>query len=871
MLQILTTLLLCLALAIPASAQTRLPPAQGQQIVPSGATTAQSLPNLLSATNYSIPRGHMRYWGPFSGNPNYDSTPNIFWNGTQSLTSTLALEIPDDVTAIEPIYFNNSSTSVTLVDFAAWGSSQLAAPGYTGQTPGITPYDGSGNALTYMTLGSFGNGGVDSSPNAGFWTSAPPNSTNATTSGTTSTASTTLNFSSLTCPANGSKIDIPTNGSSTQNPALFSNTTVISCVANTSITMSSVPRNTINSGVTVYFSPPGITLKAPSTPPLPTLAFADWMPVTTYPRIDGPVMSGMTILRGGSPLTGTVSSTTATTAQMSSSLSADIPPGTALQACRAATLSASFTPVNQLSFANTLTTVQAGMYVWQNLNNLGPSSAQYALNTVQSVATATNTVVTLTNSTDGNLNSNSYYWNSGTSFNFGTYATVTAVSGSTITVSTSDAAKLVVGESIFQGSSGIGVNGASYAATIQTINTGTGLVTMTSAVPSTITTGMQLLFYFSAPTNAATSNALPSYVSAPQNVYQGMTVVGTNIPANTYVFYWGGTVMAWTHQPTATLTSGQTIYFCNNVTTSADSPQGQSNINFAQTTYKHRLLLVRSNWGSSNTNFWGGAASSALAVWHNYPGVPQDIYGGQCSAGNDGVLSISSISNTGGGCSESVPWPPLWGIKMFSPRRGVTIAVVGDSAPRGDTTIMGVSGFSLQSAFALNNPSTLPVSVMNLAWGGQISPVYGQSALTMIQSVQPEIVLIEGSSYNDGTAVGSSTNTPAVAFWLANLVEKYGGLPIVFSDRPQQRYGQTSLNPALITLAQANEAMLNAAASGGLVTLDIPAIVGDPAQGASATSWLNPSYTDEGIHLNFAGHAAVATKLTPLLCGLLRC
>ena len=833
-------------------------------ITPNGSIGSYTLGVLTSPTNFMVPRGHIGIWMPLSGNPNFDSTPAIFWNGSQSRTWVGAFEVPADVTAAELVMFNHNTASITLTDAAIWGSSQLAAPGYTQTTPGVTPYDGSGNALTYMTLFSFANGGADSVPNFGFQTTVPASATSATTSGTTSLVSSTLNFSTLTCPPNGSTIQIINDGTAVQNPALYANTTVISCVANTSITMSSTPREVVNSGVTVYFAPPGFTLGGVSStncPPYPLFcrAWSDWAPLTTYARIDGPVMAGMTILQNGSPLAGTVSSTTATTAVMTGNLVAGIPAGSALQSCQVATISGTFTPVNQLSFANTVTNILPGMLIWPSAGNNGPKSYFYAGNSVQSVATSTNTVVTLTNSVDGNQGSNVPYFGSGSTFGYGLYGLVSAASGSTITVPPSVAGSLSSGMSIFQGNGAIGVSGASYSATISGVNATTGVVTMSAPVPATIVPGMNLLFYATANLNAATSNAVPAYATPPTNVYQGMTVVGSNVPSPSYVYYYNNGI-AWTRTASAPLVNGQTVYFCNNVTTAGNSPAGQPNINFSQTTYRNRLVLVRANFSTANVNYYGLANSAGLARWHNLDGNPQDMYGGVCNAGVDGVLSIASVGNSAGGCSQGGLYAPFQAIKFYSESRGVIIANVGDSHAEGDTTTMGYANYATRTAYALSQPGTLPVWTMNVTWGGEPSGIFAPNAMQMFRSAQPQVAFVPVSSNNDGVNTQTIANMEATSSQIMDYVREYGGLPVLVTSYSNQTFGIAAWPPTSSALVAGAQAYAQSVALTGTPVLDLGAIAADPTLGVT---YINPLLTHDGVHMDDSGHYNGAFSVSP--------
>ena len=396
-------------------------------VAPTGSTVQQPVVNLLSPTLYQVPRTHIHAWKPFPSTMYQDSSGSLY----SGKTAYAAIEIPDDATMAQVVFGNQFGATYSITAGSIWGSSQIAAPGYTGTTPGVTPYDASGNALTQMAPLSFGNGGADSTPNFGGSTAAPAINVNFPTSSTlTSAASgTMLNMatSGFTCPAAGASIS-NVSTASTAAPLFFPQTVVASCNASTGTILTNlVLRTTVPVSTTIYFAPPGITVAASSQPPLAQLTFSDWTPIQTYPRIDGPVAAGNSILVGGTALSGTVSSIAAKSISMSTPLSADIPPGTAVQACVAGTTSATITPNYTLQFASNAN-IQPGMYVTNTslYFNSSVSAAPYdwPANTVASVATATNTTVTLTNPLPNNNGGTSF--GSGSAFTFFQPTTVTS-------------------------------------------------------------------------------------------------------------------------------------------------------------------------------------------------------------------------------------------------------------------------------------------------------------------------------------------------------------------------------------------------------------------------------------------------------------
>ncbi len=877
---IVLTAFLSLSLASAAPLIPSVPTTASTTIAPNGASNPYTLGALNSATNYQVPRTHIGVWKPYGEAQSIDTGGSL--NGK---TSYGLVEIPADATQVQFVFGNAGNNAYTISAASAWGTSQVAPAGSSLATPGISLYDQNGNALTGMALLSFGNGGADSSPDFGWSQSVPAVSTSLTTASSSPSGATSINFATnFTCPANGSKILII--GSTGTNPVLYAQDFVSSCVSATGVlTATKNNKQTIPSGTTVYFEPPNFTVPANAAAPETALYFSDWSPVQTYPRLDGPIRTGETILVGGSPISGTVSSLGATSATLSANLAADIPAKSTIQACQVGVTTATVTPNTQIVF-NSNTAIVSGM-IFAPVAFYNPASGvsgafDWLPNTVASVSQSAQTTVTAANPISAaNAGTN---WTSGTTFYF-------FVPGVTV------AANAAAGQNQFtvNSTTGLSVGMTAFSSannntpgTISAISGNT--ITMSSNLTNGngvngVLAGAPIVFYTTATVNTTSvQNINLTFSSTPPNTLVGMQIVGANIPANDTVYSVNATTITLDYQPSATLNSGSTVYVCETMTTSADSPAGQANISLPYTTYPNKLLAFRMDHTGSYTNDWNNVGNMPSAMYNMqfangsnpafvynsesvYAPTRYVVLGGNCAT--EGVLNYSGIGNGAGGCGNGFTIVP-YAIKVYSPARGVVMQIVGDSHFAGDTTPATANGtFVGQAADYFRNTTTLPVYYLNSGRGGQPSMVYFNDAVQMTKSLHPSIVAIQYTTPNDDGQVYLTdvSNMTGQAIGLASLVQQYGGLPIVVSDYQRQAIGISSESTTSQTFRLYGETQLNNDAAAGFPTMDLSAITGNATWGQL---YFCGYCSLDGIHNDTYGHGLIAQSLEKLLAPYLR-
>jgi hypothetical protein len=810
-------------------------------------------------------QGHLRAWLPFGGSQSSIDTTNIFGNRT----AWLAVEIEDDFTAARLVWNNRSgANSFAVTDCAIAASSQLGAPGLAGNAPGVTPYDSSGTALTAMSLCSFGNAGSPQAAIQQALPNIPASAVSQTTNGSAAAGQSNVTLNSATGVAIGQLVAILNPSDGVRAP------TTVTGIAGNVVTLSNTIYDTLPSGTTIYFLPLGVTVPAAANPPLGGYTYSDWLPATSLARRDGP-FTGCASANGGASCkvkdtigaipantTATVNSDNKTIA-LSQALTAPLPKGSPVRACQAQTTTGGdLVPNSSTSFAST-TGVAAGM-----IGVLGASS--WPLNgaglgvfpqlTVQSVAP---TQVTFASPLPANIFAN-HAWTNGTSVTFLAPLTANGATGSGTTLPVSAAG--VPLSSLSSGANAYGVYSSNIpSGTTATVNAGAGTLTLSQALSGGIANQQPVTLTLTLALNADAAPISRIQLANMANPLPGGTIEGTGWPANDYIGTSGnnGAFLEVVLSPTQTIANGSTVQLCSvPIATNAPAAIGATTLSFDTVLYKKKLLLVRINIGgiTTNANYLAGYNNVGQAYWNGTIAGSAQALGGTCNAGLDGVLgAVSVISDNANGCLNTLSFP-LFGIEFLSPRHGVTIAVVGDSHFQGSGTLGNSAPFTMRAAAQLSTPA-LPVSHLNLGWGGMSSYTFIPYAQRIIADIQPEIVVIQGSTPNDGTGNSAQSGYQMKVMALASQVRAYGGVPVIATNYPIQVFGQTSAATITESHRAADNAFWTGLAGNDMTVFDMSAALSDPAH----VSFTLPSYTQDGLHANDNGHqAAVAPFLAAI-------
>ncbi len=286
--------------------------------------------------------------------------------------------------------------------------------------------------------------------------------------------------------------------------------------------------------------------------------------------------------------------------------------------------------------------------------------------------------------------------------------------------------------------------------------------------------------------------------------------------------------------------------------------------------------------------FGPGRLQRALSDWVALPGLAR-------TDGGDGALllvrSFTHAHQRFSGCSgrpdpaigrlHAAYWAPgdatqagdsaIWhsfdglfasyGLQYVTAQPGATVVGIGDSIMQGFASTGQLSTFGLRACAQVSRPD-LPVSWFNESYPGRNSRHYAQAGLWAIQTLRPQVTLIQTWSENDPPTFLASETAFARAVALADATRRYGGVPILVSAAPVFAAAPNEEEAA----RQASLARLRACARAGLLVLDLDALWGT---GAVPNTYRPAFDSGDHRHQNDAGCAVAAEALAALLRDIL--
>lgn len=220
----------------------------------------------------------------------------------------------------------------------------------------------------------------------------------------------------------------------------------------------------------------------------------------------------------------------------------------------------------------------------------------------------------------------------------------------------------------------------------------------------------------------------------------------------------------------------------------------------------------------------------------------------------DALTTFTSTTNI----SQS----PIVGVRFLSRGRVVNVVAVGDSITDGRGTYLGESHVAL----AANELSSdrLTVCYSNCGWSGQVTGVFFERAIDIIQQLRPDVLVIPAHSPNDETttltAAGIAAGVARRGRVLAECA-KFGVRPVMWTMLPVN----TAVNPwgSSDSLRVALNADALALASRGVLVADTSTAVSGATSGGQVQ--LAAGTNSDGIHPNSDGNVTLAAVLKPVL------
>ena len=213
-------------------------------------------------------------------------------------------------------------------------------------------------------------------------------------------------------------------------------------------------------------------------------------------------------------------------------------------------------------------------------------------------------------------------------------------------------------------------------------------------------------------------------------------------------------------------------------------------------------------------------------------------------------------------------------IQFLTRNPGVTGIVTGDSHHAGTSATAQLLNFALQATVSAGARSVggIPLGYVTCATGGARSGNFFPRLQTLLPAVRPGFVILPGWTYND-TVDGVAADDAACGIFFARLlmaadeIAAGGAIPIFLTPFPRDRDSMTA--SVLGPWRRLRNDILAMRLSGATV-IDTTSILGATRDGVFDGTYL-ARFSDDQIHPNDAGHAAIAERLQPVLqaiCGI---
>jgi lysophospholipase L1-like esterase len=187
----------------------------------------------------------------------------------------------------------------------------------------------------------------------------------------------------------------------------------------------------------------------------------------------------------------------------------------------------------------------------------------------------------------------------------------------------------------------------------------------------------------------------------------------------------------------------------------------------------------------------------------------------------------------------------------------------GDSLPSG-VGASGTFGYVARATLRNSTPSA-PQEFVNLALHAQIPSMYVQYLEQMVNSITPDLVVIQPWSINavgaDVTSAVGRGSRVALVRQLA-AVRKAGAIAVIANGSPASPGFKSFTNDV-------NRLAFNAslpAYAPGVPILDVSTLMASGVtDGVTGQMLINAAYSDDGVHYNNAGHDLAAVPLAALM------
>jgi hypothetical protein len=227
-----------------------------------------------------------------------------------------------------------------------------------------------------------------------------------------------------------------------------------------------------------------------------------------------------------------------------------------------------------------------------------------------------------------------------------------------------------------------------------------------------------------------------------------------------------------------------------------------------------------------------------------------------------------SVANMG------IAFPAVSCVQFLTRNEGIVGMAAGDSHHQGTSTTTQYWNYLLRSTVELNAryAGHIPFGYWSTAQGGAGSEWFFSCLTNVLNIARPSFVVLPGWTYNEININEHADHTANLTFlsrllMTAEICVQAGIIPIFLTPFPRDAAAMTPVR--LGAWLALRDSILSLQANGAIV-LDAASILARQSNGVMDGTY-RPEYTDDTVHPNNTGHAAIASALTPIIeriCGL---
>ena len=221
-----------------------------------------------------------------------------------------------------------------------------------------------------------------------------------------------------------------------------------------------------------------------------------------------------------------------------------------------------------------------------------------------------------------------------------------------------------------------------------------------------------------------------------------------------------------------------------------------------------------------------------------------------------------------------IAFPAVSCVQFLTRNDGFVGMAAGDSHHQGTSTTTQFWNYLMRSTIELNAryAGRVPFGYWSTAQGGTDSEWFFGCLTNILDVARPSFIVLPGWTYNDITLAEHADRAANMTFlsrllMTAESCARSGAIPVFLTPFPRDA---GSMTPVQVGAWHELRDAIRSLRTSGAVVLDATRMLGRQLNDVMDGTYQS-EYTDDNVHPNNAGHAAISAALTPLIeriCGL---